>query len=93
MQGRWGYALAGLAAVVLGTGCAAQGETVADAEVADDARGAFTMAEVEAVEEFLADDPRGPVTELLATGSGVLALFDDQVDGRSPDPTRLVVYQ
>ncbi|GAA1437921.1 hypothetical protein [Nocardiopsis tropica] len=60
---RWGYAAAGLAVVLLGAGCAAQGETVADAEVADDARGAFTVAEVEAVEEFLADDPRGPTTE------------------------------
>ncbi|MEU0241806.1 PQQ-binding-like beta-propeller repeat protein [Nocardiopsis sp. NPDC006198] len=72
--------------VVVSTGCAAQGETVADAEVADDARGAFTMAEVEAVEEFLADDQRGPATELLATGSGVLALFDDQVVSFGADP-------
>ncbi|GAA0983031.1 hypothetical protein GCM10009551_028930 [Nocardiopsis tropica] len=83
---RWGYAAAGLAVVLLGAGCAAQGETVADAEVADDARGAFTMAEVGAVEEFLADDPRGPATELLATGSGVLALFDDQVVSFGVDP-------
>ncbi|MEE2036468.1 hypothetical protein Q8791_04425 [Nocardiopsis sp. CT-R113] len=59
---------------------------MADPEVADEARGAFTMAEVGAVEEFLADHPRGPATELLATGSGVLALFDDQVGSFGVDP-------
>lgn len=55
-------------------------------DVADDARGAFTTAEVGAVGEFLADDPRGPAAELLATGSGVLALFDDQVASFGVDP-------
>ncbi|XKK41133.1 hypothetical protein HFP72_12640 [Nocardiopsis sp. ARC36] len=83
---RWGYAAAGLAVVLLGAGCAAQGETVADPGVVDDARGAFTVAEVEAVEEFLAEDSRGFATELLATGSGVLALFDDRVVSFGVDP-------
>lgn len=57
-----------------------------DEGVADEARGPFTMSEVEAVEEFLTDDPRGPATELIPTASGVLALFEDEVASFGVDP-------
>jgi hypothetical protein len=41
---------------------------------------------VEAVEEFLAGDARGPATELLATRFGVLALFEDGVASFGVEP-------
>jgi hypothetical protein len=71
---------------VFATGCTATGETVSDPDVVDQARGAFTAAEVEALEEFLAGDARGPATELLTTRFGVLALFEDGVASFGVDP-------
>ncbi|WP_159943935.1 MULTISPECIES: hypothetical protein [unclassified Nocardiopsis] len=73
-------------AMLLGTGCAASGEVVAVPDVVDEARGPLTAAEMAAVEEFLADDSRGPATELLSTRFGVLALFEDGAASFGVDP-------
>ncbi|MFD6951023.1 MULTISPECIES: hypothetical protein [unclassified Nocardiopsis] len=74
------------AVVLLVAGCTTSDATVTDKEIADDARGPFTMDEVAAVEEFLEDDSRGPVSGLVPTASGVLALFEDGVASFDVDP-------
>ena len=68
------------------TGCTASGERVTDTEVIDEARGPLTASEMEAVEEFLAGSQRGAATQLVTTGSGVLALFENEVASFGVDP-------
>lgn len=83
--GRCAGVAVGVLTLFLAAGCA-NPEAVVDEEAVDEARGAHTMPEVAAVEEFLADDPRGPATELLPTAYGVLALFESEVASFGVDP-------
>lgn len=74
-----------VAGIVLLAGCASP-EAVFHEEAAEGARAPLVMAEVAAVEEFLEGDSRGPVAELLPTGSGIVALFEEGVASFGVDP-------
>ncbi|WP_017606668.1 hypothetical protein [Nocardiopsis alkaliphila] len=79
-------AMAAVLTVFAAAGCAVSGERVTDTEVIDEARGPLTASEVETVTEFLTDSQRGSATELVTTGSGVLALFENEVVSFGVDP-------